>query len=85
MNQVIESQPMQKACCANCLFGNLEQIQGQLMRMLVCHGAPPNTFAIQTPQGIQQVTTFPVVQPAMWCGFHTFKHDATLETQIVEG
>ena len=59
--------PEARPACASCRFQNLEQMQGTIMRQLVCHRRPPTMSMVATPQGIQGLTQFPVVQPAMWC------------------
>lgn len=58
--------------CATCTHAHQEQMQGQIMRQLVCHESPPNSCMITAPgpggqMGVQGVTMFPVVQPHMFC------------------
>lgn len=59
---------MNKSCSA-CFFSQLELMQGQIQRVLVCHHSPPSTFAVPAPQGggLMAMTQFPVVQPTMFC------------------
>lgn len=59
--------PTVRKVCANCRFHEMEQMQGQIMRQMVCHRFPPSTGMVTTPQGIQGITLFPVVQPSNWC------------------
>lgn len=59
--------PGSRHVCANCKHQESEQMQGQIMRQLVCHRMPPTISMVTTPQGIQGMTMFPVVQPQMWC------------------
>lgn len=62
--------------CANCAFCSLEQIQGQIMRMRICHFAPPSSFIAPGPQPntMSIRTQFPVVQDDMYC--HQFRPSA---------
>jgi hypothetical protein len=64
--------------CASCRFQYLEAMQGMIQRVMVCHRRPPGVFLMQTARGIQGVTQFPIVQPAMFC--HDFERvSASLE------
>lgn len=66
-DKVMDLGPGVRHVCANCKHHESEQMQGQIMRQLVCHRMPPTISMIPTPQGIQGMTMFPVVQPQMWC------------------
>ena len=59
--------PTVRKVCANCRFHEMEQMQGQIMRQMVCHRFPPTVSMVTTPQGIQGITLFPVLQPTNWC------------------
>lgn len=67
MDKVMDLGPAVRHVCANCKYQESEQMQGQIMRQLVCHRMPPTISMVATPQGIQGMTMFPVVQPQMWC------------------
>ena len=60
--------------CAQCAYMELEQMQGQLQRVMVCHQAPPGLFAMPAARGIQMITQFPIVQANMFC--HQFVNKA---------
>lgn len=58
--------------CSTCAHAHQEQMQGQIMRQLVCHESPPNSCMVVAPgpggqMGMQGITMFPVVQPTMFC------------------
>lgn len=58
--------------CGTCRHAIPEQMQGQIMRQLVCHQGPPIACMVTMPgpggqMGVQGVTMFPVVQPTMFC------------------
>lgn len=57
----------QNKVCANCRFHEMEAMQGQIQRMMVCHRMPPTISMVPTQQGIQGMTMFPVVKPSDWC------------------
>jgi hypothetical protein len=62
-----DSVPTMHQVCANCGHQTMEQLQGQIVRQMVCHRMPPTISMVSTPQGIQGMTMFPVVQPTMYC------------------
>lgn len=68
--------------CANCVFHNMEQMQGQIVRQMVCHRMPPTVSMVSTPQGVQGMTMFPIVQPQMWC-FEWKSKDITKEPLLI--
>lgn len=58
--------------CSTCAHAHQEQMQGQIMRQLVCHESPPISCMVTAPgpggqMGLQGITMFPVVQPGMFC------------------
>lgn len=83
-DKVMDLGPAVRNVCANCKHQESEQIQGQIMRQLVCHRMPPTLSMVPTPQGIQGMTMFPVVQPAMWC-YEWKPRDFVTETNPSQG
>mgnify|MGYP001576478209 CR=1 FL=1 len=59
--------PIPRQVCATCKFHHLEQLQGQILKQMVCHRFPPTISLTTTPQGVQGMTLFPVVQAVMFC------------------
>lgn len=66
---VVNNQPR---ACAKCRFSQLEQMPGQIQRMLVCHRFPPAMSLYTAPgpggqMGVTGATNHPVVLPQNWC------------------
>lgn len=76
--------PTARKVCANCRFHEMEQMQGQIMRQMVCHRFPPTVSMVTTPQGIQGITLFPVLQPTNWC-YEWEQREPESETASNEG
>lgn len=56
-----------QAACQHCRFATLEQMQGQIQRMLVCHRFPPTPYTVPQPRGVAMMCSQPIVQPNMFC------------------
>lgn len=71
--------------CANCAHHDMQQIQGQIMRQMVCVEGPPTMSMIPVVQngvqGVQGMTHFPVVLPQMYC--HRWAERATDDAKVV--
>lgn len=62
--------PKGQPTCVTCRFHTLEAMQGQIQRQMICRRNPPSMNMVTTPQGIQGMTFFPIVQPNIWCFAH---------------
>ena len=83
MDKVTPISQEPKRTCGTCKFSQLEVMQGQIQRILVCHRFPPSMQMMSTPQGIAAQTMSPVVQPAMYC--YEYQQREGQETSIVQG
>lgn len=63
----MSTQPAPRSVCATCRFQDLVNMQGQIMRQMVCYRFPPNVSMVTLPQGVQATSMFPVVQPTWHC------------------
>lgn len=75
-------------CCATCAFVSHEQMQGQIVRQLVCKRNPPSVSMVFIPPGARGIgepgglmghTIWPIMQPHQWC--HSFQPAAGRATE----
>lgn len=53
--------------CTKCLYSIEQELNNDLKKPIQCNFNPPQSLAIASPQGIQIMTVYPIVNEKMLC------------------